>query len=74
MNEFLEFCKNNIRIIIGAVCGLLAGILLLTLGFFGTLLIAFCIFIGVIIAADGPVRRMVLGLFNKLLDKFKSNK
>ena len=71
MNEFLTFCKNNIRIIMGAACGLIAGILLCTLGFFGTLLIAVCIYLGIIIADDGLLRRMTIGIFYKLLEKFK---
>ena len=75
MKAFWDFISEYKKMILGGAAGLLIGILLLTVGFFGTLLLVALVVLGAVIAGvPGAWDKIVGGtkaLFRKI---FKGNK
>jgi uncharacterized membrane protein len=71
-NGFLKFFKAHKGVIIGISLGLLVGILLLTIGFFATLLIAICAGIGAFFGSNNKFKKKLFAILDKILpDIFK---
>ena len=74
MKDFLEFISEHKKMILGGLAGLVLGIMLLTIGFFATLLLAALVFLGAVLAgvpgAWGKLREGAVSLFTKI---FKGN-
>ena len=66
MKEFLAKYK---AVIIGAIAGIVLAVLMLTIGFFPTLLLLVCVGIGALIGGVPPVRSWITGQITKWLDK-----
>lgn len=75
MKAFWEFISEHKKMVLGGAAGLLVGILLLTVGFFGTLLLAALVVLGAVLAgvpgAWGKIAGFVSAFFRKI---FKGNK
>ena len=75
MKAFWDFVSEHKKMILGGSAGLLIGILLLTVGFFATLLLAALVVLGAVLAgvpgAWGKIVSGVTAFFRKL---FKGNK
>ena len=75
MKAFWDFISEHKKMVLGGAAGLLVGILLLTVGFFGTLLLVALVVLGAVLAGvPGAWDKMVNGakaLFRKI---FKGNK
>ncbi|MBQ4061613.1 MAG: DUF2273 domain-containing protein [Christensenellaceae bacterium] len=73
MNAFKEFLNKNKRVLIGGGIGLLVGILMLTIGFFATLLLILLTGIGVLFGARpdlfNTIKAAVTALFRKIFKK-----
>lgn len=52
--------------VIGAACGLIAAILILTIGFWKTLLIAALVAVGWFVAGSSVVKQSVLDFFSRI--------
>lgn len=71
-NGFVKFVKTHKGAIIGTSLGLLAGILLLTIGFFATLLLALCAGIGAFFGSNNKFKKKLYAILDKILpDIFK---
>lgn len=71
-NGFVNFVKTHKGAIIGISIGLLVGILLLTIGFFATLLIAICVGIGAFFGSDNKFKKKLFVILDRILpDIFK---
>ena len=71
-NGFLKFVKAHKGVIIGISLGLLVGILMLTIGFFATLLIAICAGIGAFFGSNNKFKKKLFAILDKILpDIFK---
>lgn len=68
MNSFMEFFKNNKGLVIGMAIGLIVGILILTINFWRTLLLAVCIGIGAIFGKPS-IRERLYRLLDRILPK-----
>ncbi len=66
--ELKQFWKEHRRVIIGIAIGLVVGILILTINFWKTLLLAICILVGYIIASKN-MRYRALRLLDRILPK-----
>lgn len=67
MKGFLAFVKEHSKLIIGILSGLTVGILMLTVGFFPTLLLGICVGIGALIGSDGEAKRAMVRFLDKIL-------
>lgn len=71
-NGFVKFIKTHKGAIIGISLGLIVGILLLTIGFFATLLIAICAGIGAFFGSNNKYKKKLFAILDKILpDIFK---
>ena len=71
-NGFVKFVKTHKGAIIGISLGLIVGILLLTIGFFSTLLIAICVGIGAFFGSNNKYKKKLFAILDKILpDIFK---
>jgi uncharacterized membrane protein len=69
---FFSFVKQHKGAIIGVSLGLLIGILMLTIGFFATLFLAFCAGVGALFGTQNRFRKRFLEILDKILpDIFK---
>lgn len=69
---FEKFVKTHKGAIIGTSLGLLAGILMLTIGFFATLLLAICAGIGAFFGSNNKFKKKLYAILDKILpDIFK---
>lgn len=68
MNTFLEYLKRNKGLFIGMTIGLVTGILILTINFWRTLLLAICICVGALFG-KASIRERILRLLDKILPK-----
>lgn len=70
MKELLEFVKEHKKMILGGLAGLILGILLLTIGFFATLLLAALVVLGAVLAGVPgsweKLREGTVSLFRKI--------
>lgn len=75
MKAFWDFVSEHKRMIIGGGIGLLVGILLLTIGFFATLLLVALVILGAVIAGvPGAWDKIVAGVTTFFRKIFKGNK
>ena len=71
-NGFVKFIRTHKGAIIGISLGLIVGILMLTIGFFGTLLIAICVGIGAFFGSNNKYKKKLFAILDKILpDIFK---
>ena len=71
-NGFVKFIKTHKGTIIGISLGLIVGILMLTIGFFATLLIAICVGIGAFFGSNNKYKKKLFAILDKILpDIFK---
>ncbi len=71
-NGFVQYVKTRKGVIIGASIGLLVGILLLTIGFFATLLLAICAGIGAFFGSNNRFKKKLFEILDRILpDIFK---
>lgn len=71
-NGFVKFVKTHRGIIKGVSLGLLIGILLLSIGFFETLLLAICVGIGAFFGSNNKYKKKLLEILDRILpDIFK---
>ena len=69
---FVKYVKTHKGVIIGTSVGLLVGILLLTIGFFPTLLLAICAGIGAFFGSNNKYKKKLYAVLDKVLpDIFK---
>lgn len=66
-NGFVNFVKTRKGIIIGVSLGLLVGILMLTIGFFGTLLLAICAGIGAFFGSNNKYKKKLFEILDRIL-------
>ncbi|MHB1315570.1 MAG: DUF2273 domain-containing protein [Christensenellales bacterium] len=72
MNESWKvFFKKNKGKIIGATIGIITGILILTINFWRTLLLAICLFVGFFLGWRSDRNKSFLDLLDKWLSKLK---
>ena len=73
MDQFKTFLQDNKKWLLGALAGLIIGILFLTLGFFATILLALLTVFGALLVGSENFRIRVWGtikgLFNKIFRK-----
>lgn len=69
MKWVLEWISQNRGVFVGLVCGLATAILFLTIGFWGTLLIAVCVAAGAYLGAHPQVFEQVPDFFRRLFTK-----
>ena len=70
MKEQLRtWMQAHLPLLIGTGPGLLIGILMLTIGFFPTLLLLICGGIGALIGGIPVIRRLIMGWIERLIDK-----
>ncbi len=70
--DFFEFIKAKKGLLIGTVVGLLVGVLILSIGFFSTLFIAFCMGLGAFLGTRNRFRKKLFEILDKILpDIFK---
>jgi|GEM_PF-332823 len=62
---FKEFVKEHLNRIIGSSIGLIVGVLFLTIGFWSTLLLALCTFIGYYLSGGTENRLKIIGFFTR---------
>lgn len=62
---FKEFIKEHLNRIIGSSTGLIIGVLLLTIGFWRTLLLLVCTFIGYYLGGGAENRLKIIGFFSR---------
>ncbi len=75
MKAFWDFVSEHKRMILGGAAGLLVGILLLTVGFFGTLLIAALVVLGAVLAGVPGAWEKIVSFVSAFFRKiFKGNK
>lgn len=70
MNSFKTYLREHLSILIGAGCGLILGILFLTIGFFPTLLLAALTGLGALLGAFPVIFSMLKAWISKLFSKF----
>ena len=71
-DSFSSFVKKHKGLIVGIGLGLLIGILILAVGFFGTLLLALCAGIGAFFGSRNKYRKRFFEILDKILpDIFK---
>jgi len=71
-NGFVRFVKAHRGAIIGISMGLLIGILLLTIGFFATLLLAICVGLGAFFGSKNRFKKKLYQVLDRILpDIFK---
>lgn len=68
MSNFVEYIKKNKGLVIGMSIGLAVGILILTINFWRTLLLAICIGIGALFGKPA-FREKLFRLLDKILPK-----
>ena len=69
---FVKFVKAHKCAIIGTSLGLLVGILMLTIGFFATLLLAICAGIGAFFGSNNKFKKKLFAILDRILpDIFK---
>jgi uncharacterized membrane protein len=68
MNSFIEFYKRNRGLVIGMTIGLIIGVLILTINFWRTLLLAVCIGIGAILG-KASIREKIYRILDRILPK-----
>jgi uncharacterized membrane protein len=68
MNSFWEYLKNNKGLYIGISVGLVVGILILTINFWRTLLLAICIGVGALFG-NPSIRERLFRLLDRILPK-----
>ena len=67
--QFRTFVQTHLSLLVGLGIGLLVGILMLTIGFFPTLLLALCGGIGALLGGVPALRRVIAGWFSQLFEK-----
>ena len=71
-SNFIEFVKTHRGLILGIGIGLLVAILLLTIGFFPTLLIAICVGLGAFFGSKNKFKKKLAAVLDRILpDIFK---
>lgn len=65
--EFIDFLILNKGKVIGAILGFIFGIIFLTVGFFKTILILVCTFIGILIGSKWDINGNLRTILNKIL-------
>jgi len=68
MNTFVEYLKRNKGLLIGITIGLIIGILILTINFWRTLLLAICVGLGALFG-KASIRERLFRLLDKILPK-----
>ena len=69
MNGFWQFVKEHRKVIIGVTIGIVAAVLMLTIGFWATLLIGVCAGLGAFFACKSEVKSAIIRWFDKILPK-----
>lgn len=70
--EYLKYISNNPKKVIGALIGLLIGILILTIGFLKTILLALTTFLGFYIGSRYNIEEDIKDLLIRIIpDRFK---
>jgi len=71
-NGFVKFIKTHKGAIIGIFLGLVAGVLMLTIGFFATLFLSICVGIGAFFGSNNKYKKKLFAILDKILpDIFK---
>ena len=67
--QIRTFIQGHFSLLLGLSFGLLVGILMLTIGFFSTLLLVVCGGIGALLGGVPALRRVIAGWFSQLFEK-----
>lgn len=67
MDKFLDFCKKNKGLVVGALIGALVGLLFILVGFWKTLLLALFIVLGAVIGKNKNIRNSIIDFLDKIL-------
>ena len=67
MDKFVTFVKNKKGLMIGIGMGLLVGILILTINFWRTLLLAVCVGVGAFFGSQSRLKDKFLAFLDKIL-------
>ncbi len=62
---FKEYIKEHLNRVIGSTCGLIVGVLFLTIGFWSTLLLALCVFTGYYLGGGAKNRLRIIEYLNR---------
>lgn len=67
--QFKTFVQTHLSLLVGLGAGLTVGILMLTIGFFPTLLLALCGGIGALLGGVPALRQAIAGWFSQIFEK-----
>ena len=71
-NEFINFIRAHKGVIRGTAIGLVVGVLILCIGFFGTLFLAICTGIGAFFGSKNRYKKKLYQILDRILpDIFK---
>lgn len=68
-DAFLNYIKSHVGLLAGAIIGLIIAVLMLTIGFFSTLLIVICTLAGALIGGFPPIRKAIVVFIDNIYDK-----
>lgn len=67
MNGFINYVKSHKGIITGSLIGLVIGILILTINFWGTLFLAICVGIGAFFGSHNRFKKKLMEVMDRIL-------
>lgn len=67
MDAVVGFIKKHRGVIIGSCLGFVIGVLVLCIGFFGTLFLALCVGIGAFFGTKNKLRKRLFEILDKIL-------